>query len=103
MIYQIFSKILELKSDNKEYIFTIQDIMDNNLNSNLKRQILGDILNISYQNSKQLINMLNSLNISKDEFDNAVIKTNEIMRNKKIQWCNIWKIFPNTFRSCSFY
>lgn len=61
-----------------EYTFTIKDLIDNNLcfneNSKERRMILGDILKIGYYNSKQLLNALNSFNISKEKFDNAIKK-----------------------------
>lgn len=47
--------------------------------SKMKREILGDILNIGYYNSKMLLNVLNSMNISKCEFNEALSKMKNIL------------------------
>ena len=39
-----------------------------------RRIILGDNLKIGYYNSKQLLNALNSFNITKEDFNKAVEK-----------------------------
>ena len=63
------------KSDEK-YIFTVKDLIENGLCSGEgakeKRVLLGDILKIGYYNSKQLLNALNSFDISKENFDEAI-------------------------------
>ncbi len=36
--------------------------------------MLGDMLNIGYYNSKQLLNALNSFNITRNEFEESIKK-----------------------------
>lgn len=61
-------------------LYTIKDLIDNNLcygkNSKLRREKLGNILRIGYYNSKQLLQSLNSFNISKELFEEAVKEIN---------------------------
>ncbi|CAM3101427.1 ribonuclease M5 [Streptobacillus ratti] len=86
-IYDIFSEYLSNKlvsNDNKEkYVYNIDKLLENGLIgdklSKLKREIIGDILKIGYYNSKGLLSMLNCMNISYADFENAVL-----MMNKKI-------------------
>ncbi len=63
------------RSDEK-YIFTVKDLIENGLCSGEgakeKRALLGDTLKIGYYNSKQLLNSLNSFDISKENFDEAI-------------------------------
>ena len=63
------------RSDEK-YIFTVKDLIENGLCSGEgakeKRALLGDTLKIGYYNSKQLLNALNSFDISKENFDEAI-------------------------------
>ena len=57
-------------------IFTVEDLVENGLcigkGSKEKRLMLGDMLNIGYYNSKQLLNALNSFNITRSEFEEAM-------------------------------
>ena len=39
--------------------------------------MLGDLLKIGYYNAKQLLKALNSFNISREQFEEAVKKINE--------------------------
>lgn len=58
--------------------FSMKDLIDNDLtlssDSKQRRARLGDILNIGYFNSKQLLSKLNSFGISRQEFERAVEK-----------------------------
>ena len=64
--------------------FNISDLIDNGfvLGSNAKerRIMLGDILKIGYYNAKQLLKALNSFNISKEQFKEAVEEINSLSR-----------------------
>ena len=80
-ILEAFSSIVKENSDwrnTKDYIFTIEDLILNNLSSGSaaseRRMKLGDILKIGYYNGKQLLNALNYFNITKEEFEAAVKK-----------------------------
>ena len=42
-----------------------------------RRIMLGDLLKIGYYNAKQLLKALNSFNISREQFEEAVKKINE--------------------------
>ena len=55
--------------------------LSNGKNSRNRRILLGDILKIGYYNSKQLLNILNSFNISKQDFDKGI---EEIDRKEKL-------------------
>ena len=59
-------------SKDNNYIFTIQDLIDNGLsvgtNAKEKRQKLVSHLHIGYHNSKQLLRILNRLSLPKDKF-----------------------------------
>ena len=59
-------------SKDNNYIFTIQDLIDNGLsvgtNAKENRQKLGSHLHIGYHNSKQLLRILNRLSLPKDKF-----------------------------------
>lgn len=61
-------------------IFTIQDMLDNDLtisdNSSSRRDILGSILGIGYGNTKQFLSRLNSFGITKEEFEEAMKTVN---------------------------
>ena len=60
-------------SDKKENsIFTMEDGLCIGKGSKEKRLMLGDMLNIGYYNSKQLLNALNSFNITRNEFEEAM-------------------------------
>ena len=56
----------------------MEDLIENGLcsgkDSKEKRVMLGDILNIGYYNSKQLLNALNSFNITRNEFEESIKK-----------------------------
>ena len=58
--------------------FSMKDLVANDLTlsseSKKRRARLGDILNIGYFNSKQLLSKLNSFGISREEFERAVEK-----------------------------
>lgn len=59
-------------SKDNNYIFTIQDLIDNGLsvgtNAKENRQKFGSHLHIGYHNSKQLLRILNRLSLPKDKF-----------------------------------
>ncbi|WP_288771171.1 DUF4093 domain-containing protein [uncultured Sneathia sp.] len=92
-ILDLFQNIHEKKS-NKEYIFSLNDILDNGLNNRVKRELLGDLLSIGYCNNKKLVKLLNILNISKKDFDDAVKKTNEMYIFKTKNAAIFGKFFP---------
>ena len=54
----------------------MEDLVENGLcigkGAKEKRLMLGDMLNIGYYNSKQLLNALNSFNITRNEFEEAM-------------------------------
>ena len=56
----------------------MEDLIENGLcsgkDSKEKRVMLGDMLNIGYYNSKQLLNALNSFNITRNEFEESIKK-----------------------------
>ena len=60
--------------------FDISDLIDNGFisgsNAKERRIMLGDILKIGYYNAKQLLKALNSFNISKEQFEEAVEEIN---------------------------
>ena len=62
--------------------FDISDLIDNGLisgsNAKERRIMLGDILKIGYYNAKQLLKALNSFNISKEQFEEAVEEINSL-------------------------
>ena len=64
--------------------YTFDDLINNNLcygkNSKLRREKLGDILHIGYYNSKQLLQSLNSFNIPRRSFDEALIQINKLIQ-----------------------
>ena len=78
----IINALLHVISENqrtmnkRDYIFTMEDLaakgLSNGKNSRRRRILLGDILKIGYYNSKQLLNILNSFNISKQDFDKGI-------------------------------
>jgi len=69
------AKCTEIKKTN---LFTIQDLQNNNLmgseDASQRRQKLGKILRIGYANAKQLLKRLNHYNISRQEFEQAILK-----------------------------
>jgi ribonuclease M5 len=69
------SKCLETKSTT---LFSIEDLRVNRLmgtpDAVKRRQNLGKLLRIGYANAKQLVNRLNHYNISRQEFDKAILK-----------------------------
>ncbi|BBM59254.1 primase/topoisomerase-like protein [Leptotrichia hongkongensis] len=69
-------------SQNIEDRFNISDLIDNGLisgsNAKERRIMLGDILKIGYYNAKQLLKALNSFNISKEQFEEAVEEINSL-------------------------
>ena len=62
--------------------FDISDLIDNGFisgsNAKERRIMLGDILKIGYYNAKQLLKALNSFNISKEQFEEAVEEINSL-------------------------
>ena len=62
--------------------FDISDLIDNGLvsgsNAKERRIMLGNILKIGYYNAKQLLKSLNSFNISKEQFEEAVEEINSL-------------------------
>ena len=64
--------------------YTFDDLINNNLcygkDSKLRREKLGDILHIGYYNSKQLLQSLNSFNIPRRSFDEALIQINKLIQ-----------------------
>lgn len=85
-ILKALKNIVTMKSESETQaeIFDISDLLDNGLsigtNAKERRIILGDILKIGYYNSKQLLNALNSFNISRDDFEEAIKKINSIIK-----------------------
>lgn len=79
-IIKALKNIVTNKKVEKDYTFTIKDLLDNKLcigkNAKERRIALGDCLNIGYYNSKQLLKSLNSFNITKKDFDLAIKKIN---------------------------
>jgi len=77
-IREALSHILvsENSKEVKNTTFTMEDLIENGLcsgkDSKEKRVMLGDILNIGYYNSKQLLNALNSFNITRNEFEESI-------------------------------
>ena len=69
-------------SQNIEDRFDISDLIDNGFvsgsNAKERRIMLGDILKIGYYNAKQLLKALNSFNISKEQFEEAVEEINSL-------------------------
>jgi ribonuclease M5 len=79
VIIEALSNIITHKNKDKiSDTFTLDDLIKNGLcskdDSKKRRIILGDILKIGYYNSKQLLNALNSFNITKEDFNKAVEK-----------------------------
>lgn len=78
VLLETLKNIITEKKENSDYIFTMADLLDNDLSIGKKakenRIKLGDILKIGYYNSKQLLNALNSFNIDKKTFDKAIEK-----------------------------
>ena len=66
---------------NVENRFNISDLIDNGFvsenNSKERRIMLGELLKIGYYNAKQLLKALNSFNISREQFEEAIKKINE--------------------------
>jgi len=62
--------------------FDVSDLIDNGFisgsNAKERRIMLGDILKIGYYNAKQLLKALNSFNISKEQFEEAVEEINSL-------------------------
>lgn len=84
-ILEALENLISYKTnENKKYLFTMEDLLDNNLclgeNAKERRIILGDHLKIGYYNSKQLLKALNSFNISKSTFDSAIENLNSIKK-----------------------
>lgn len=75
-ILEALQNLVTKKNEDNGYTFTVQDLLKNNLclgeNAKKRRMELGDNLKIGYYNSKQLLNALNSFNITKEQFDLAV-------------------------------
>ncbi len=96
-IVDIFRNIHEVKKD-KDEIFSINDLISNGLmagsDSRVKRELLGDILAIGYCNSKKLLKLLNTLNISREEFENAIKLTKEMYKFKYKNGLIVGKFFP---------
>lgn len=69
--------VLKVKRD----LFNLNDLILNNLigtdNSSMKRELVGDILGIGYSNGKKFLSRLNSFNISRKEFEEAIKKVNK--------------------------
>lgn len=69
----------ELKIKREE--FTLDDLIFNNLvctnDASLRRELVGDILGIGYSNGKKFLSRLNSFNISREEFNEAIKEINK--------------------------
>ena len=69
-------------NQNIENRFSIEDLIDNGFvsgsNAKKRRVMLGNILKIGYYNAKQLLKALNSFNISKEQFEEAVEEINSL-------------------------
>lgn len=96
-IFELFKNIHEVEKNKKDK-FTITELMDAGLlvgnNSRIKRELLGDILAIGYCNGKKLLNLLNSLNISRKDFDAAVEIVNKMYKFKDKNAAIFGKFFP---------
>lgn len=84
VIIEALSNVVKYRKENENSqrkIFKLEDLMENGLysgnGSKQKRIKLGNILKIGYYNSKQLLNALNSFNISRERFQEAVEKIND--------------------------
>ncbi|WP_068267971.1 ribonuclease M5 [Caviibacter abscessus] len=95
-ILNIFKNIRHSK--NQKDKFSMQDLIDNGLtltdDSSIKRAVLGDVLSIGYSNTKGLLKKLNLLNISKEEFENAMTIVNKMYDKKDKIACIFGKFFP---------
>lgn len=64
--------------DSKVDEFTMVDLYKNNLintrESSKRRETLGDLLGIGYANGKKFLSRLNSFNVSREQFENAIKK-----------------------------
>ena len=91
-LYRIFLEYLENKEEiikKSTYKYTIKDLIEHNLtgtlDSKLRREVLGDLLKIGYFNSKSLINVLNGMCISYEEFcKKIIIMNNKLDRKEKV-------------------
>lgn len=96
-ILEIFENIRENKKEKKE-IFTMKDLIDNHLvgeiDSKLRREILGDSLNISYSNAKTLLKKLNAINIEKEDFQKALSYIDNYLDIKEKNAAIFGKFYP---------
>lgn len=91
-IIKIFKNYLEnrdILKTNGEYIYTVNDLLEKNLigdkNSRIKRELLGDVLNIGYYNSKSLLNILNSMKLPYEKYiDSINIINKKLNKNLKV-------------------
>lgn len=98
-IISIFKNIKQYSKNSEEkYIFSMEDLIEKGLNarqdSRQKREVLGDILSIGYCNAKQLLIKLNSINISKEEYEKALEKMNVMLETKDKNAAIFGKFFP---------
>lgn len=96
-IIEIFENI-RYKREERQDIFNFSDILDNKLtnneNASIRRRLLCEILSIGNLNSKQLLKNLNTLNITREEFEKAM-NTVEKMQDKVDKTAAIFgKFFP---------
>lgn len=95
-IIEIFKNIRSTRKEKS--IFSTQDLIDNGLmlfeNSTLKREVLGDVLSIGYSNAKQLLKRLNTFNISREEFDEAMKIVNRMYDKKNKNAVIFGKFYP---------
>ena len=80
-ILEALKNVITANQDGKNR-FNISDLIDNRFvsgsNAKERRIMLGDILKIGYYNAKQLLKALNSFNISKEQFEEAVEEINSL-------------------------
>ncbi|VWL85830.1 ribonuclease M5 [Oceanivirga miroungae] len=98
-LIEIFKNIRENKEKNDiKDVFSLKDLIDNNLvsspDSKLRREILGDKLNISYSNAKTLLKKLNAINITKNDFNKALEYVEKYLDVKEKNACIFGKFYP---------
>lgn len=75
----------ELKEERKE--FKVEDMvffeLTGCIKSKMKRDMLGRELGIGYCNASQFLKRLNNYGISREEFDKAIDKVSNLMKEKK--------------------
>ncbi|BAP84941.1 ribonuclease M5 [Paucilactobacillus hokkaidonensis JCM 18461] len=74
------------ETDSRDDIFSTADLrkvrLINDDHARLRREKIGDILGIGYGNGKQLLKRLNLFQITKQQFEEAVVKLNQEENNE---------------------